>query len=68
MGWSSEDGFGESGEVDFLSEAISVFCKERVGGNMACENIVCSQVSAVERKEEVAEPGVVLNKCLEDRM
>jgi hypothetical protein len=61
MWWSSENGFGERSKIDLLSETVSVFCEEGVRGNVTCENIVCSQVSTVERKEQIAEPGIVLN-------
>jgi hypothetical protein len=61
MGWSSENGLCESGEVDLLPEAVSVFCEERVGGDVTSKNVVCSQVSTVERKEQVAEPCIVLH-------
>jgi hypothetical protein len=65
---SSENSFGESGEVDLLSEAISVFREEGVGGNVTGEDIVRSQVTTVESKEKVAEPSIVLNKGFENRV
>jgi hypothetical protein len=41
VGRSAEYSLGEGGEVDLLSQAITVFGKEGVRGDVAGEDIVC---------------------------
>jgi hypothetical protein len=66
VGWSAENGLGESSKIDLLSEAVAVFGEEGVRGYVSCQDIVCGKVSAVECEEELTEPCVFFYERVEN--
>ena len=48
----------QRGKRDFLVQELLVLRQELILRNVLRQNIVCDEVTAVEREEEIAEPGV----------
>ena len=65
---AAEYGLCKSGKIDLLSEAITVFSEEGVGGDVSGQDVICCQISTVECEEQIPEPCIFVNERVKDRM